>query len=146
MGCRKDRATLTAAEKTAFVNAVPKLKTAVPNHLHLGDPNLHRYDDYVEVHMNARMLMNGAARGPGWAHKGPAFFPWHRENPRYPGPMTSWAQWIPPRSQPASQLSPRRGSRFCRTGNHRHRCGTEYGQDQPFTQDGGMTFSRSGVS
>ena len=83
MGCRKDRATLTAAEKTAFVNAVPKLKTAVPNHLHLGDPNLHRYDDYVEVHMNARMLMNGAARGPGWAHKGPAFFPWHRENLRH---------------------------------------------------------------
>jgi len=79
MGCRKNQASLTAAEKAAFVNAVLQLKTAVPSQLHPGDANLHRYDDYVEVHMNAMMRMDGSDRVPGWAHRAPAFFPWHRE-------------------------------------------------------------------
>src|SRR3954453_11193761 len=50
-----------------------------PSRLHPGDPNLHRYDDYVELQMNAMMLMDGSNRVPGWAHRAPAFFPWHRE-------------------------------------------------------------------
>lgn len=79
MGCRRNQATLSAAEKAAFVNAVIRLKTVVPSRLHPGDPNRHRYDDYVEVHMNAMMRMDGSFRDPGWAHRGPAFLPWHRE-------------------------------------------------------------------
>src|SRR2546421_4655725 len=78
MGCRKNQANLTPAEKTAFVNAVLALK-AKPSQLHPGDPTSNRYDDYVEVHMNAMMLPNGSMRVPGWAHRGSAFFPWHRE-------------------------------------------------------------------
>jgi tyrosinase len=72
MRLRKNVKNLTAAEKTAFVNAVLILKTQ-PSILHPGDPVLRRYDDYPEVHMNAMMA------NPGWAHGGPAFFPWHRE-------------------------------------------------------------------
>ena len=71
---RKNQASLTATEKAAFVNALLALKNKVPSQLHPGDPNRHRYDDYVEVHMNA--MMSGP---PGWAHQGPAFLPWHRE-------------------------------------------------------------------
>jgi len=62
---------LSTAEKTRFANAVLALKTQ-PSVLHPGDANLNRYDDYAEVHMNAMMA------NPGWAHKRPAFFPWHR--------------------------------------------------------------------
>jgi tyrosinase len=55
--CRKDQATLTSAEKTAFVNAVLKLKQNG------------KYNTYVDDHRNFM----------GVAHRGPAFFPWHRE-------------------------------------------------------------------
>jgi hypothetical protein len=74
MSCRKNQATLTAAEKQAFVNALLHLKNSTPSQLGLGN----RYDDYVQMHMNAMMLMNGQNRVPGWAHRAPAFFAWHR--------------------------------------------------------------------
>jgi len=83
MGCRKNITSLTSGERTSFVNAVVKLKTQVPSQLHPGDPTLFRYDDYVEMHMNSMMLMNGSDRVPGWAHRAPAFFPWHREMLRH---------------------------------------------------------------
>jgi tyrosinase len=44
-----------------------------------------RYDDYVETHMNAMATQSDTDPTtdpnwlPGWAHQGPAFFPWHRE-------------------------------------------------------------------
>jgi hypothetical protein len=69
MGCRKNQATLTAAEKTAFANAVLVLKNSVPSQMGLTN----RYDDYVQTHMNAMMAT------PGWGHQLPAFLPWHRE-------------------------------------------------------------------
>lgn len=69
MGCRKNQADLTAAERAAFVNAVLALKNHVPSQMGLTN----RYDDYVHVHMNAMMAM------VGWAHQKPAFFPWHRQ-------------------------------------------------------------------
>lgn len=72
MRIRKNVKNLSAAEETAFVNAVLALKTK-PSVLHPGDANRSRYDDYAEIHMNAMMA------NPGWAHRGPAFFPWHRE-------------------------------------------------------------------
>jgi tyrosinase len=69
MGLRKNQRNLTAAEKTAFVNALLVLKNYVPSHMGLAS----RYDDYVQVHMNSMMVV------PGWAHRGPAFLAWHRE-------------------------------------------------------------------
>src|SRR5262249_32218204 len=71
MRIRKNVKHLSAAEKGRFVDAVLALK-AVPSVLHPGDPVLRRYDDYAEMHMNAMMA------SPGWAHRRPAFFPWHR--------------------------------------------------------------------
>ena len=65
MRLRKNVKNLTAAEKTAFVNAVLILKTQ-PSILNPGDPVLRRYDDYPEIHTNAMMAT------PGWAHGGPA--------------------------------------------------------------------------
>lgn len=72
MRVRKNVKHLSPAEKTAFTNAVLALKTK-PSVLHPGDPQFSRYDDYPETHMAAMMA------SPGWAHRGPAFFPWHRE-------------------------------------------------------------------
>lgn len=73
MGLRKNQANLTAAEKTAFVNAVLALKNNVPSQMGLAN----RYDDYVQVHMNSMMAATDTAAG--WAHQGPAFLAWHRE-------------------------------------------------------------------
>lgn len=68
MGCRKNQATLTPAERAAFVAAVLALKAA---------PSLagtsSRYDDFVQEHVTS---MTG---GNAWAHRRPAFLPWHRE-------------------------------------------------------------------
>lgn len=69
MGCRKNQAAMTPTERAAFVDAVLALKTTVPSQLGLGN----RYDDYVRIHMDSM------AAGAGWAHRGPAFGPWHRE-------------------------------------------------------------------
>jgi tyrosinase len=71
MRTRKNVKSLSDSEKTAFVNAVLALKTK-PSVLHPGGANHSRYDDYAEVHLNAMMA------NPGWAHRRPAFFPWHR--------------------------------------------------------------------
>lgn len=72
MAIRKDQSTLTDAEKGNFVNAVLMLKQ-MPSMLHPGSTTASRYDDYVELHVKAMMAMPD-----GWAHGGPAFFPWHR--------------------------------------------------------------------
>ncbi len=81
MGCRKNVKNLTAGEKSAFVAAVLGVY-AKPSVLHPGDPTRNRYDDFVEIHMNAMMAQIGNPEvpnfTPGWAHYGPAFFPWHR--------------------------------------------------------------------
>jgi tyrosinase len=57
MGCRKNLASLSPTERTAFVNAVLQLRTN-------GE-----YQKYVTMHQGAL----------GHGHGGPAFFPWHRE-------------------------------------------------------------------
>src|SRR5215510_7955902 len=72
MAIRKDQSTLTDDEKTQFVNAILALKQS-SSMLHPGAANSSRYDDYVELHVKAMMAMPD-----GWAHRGPAFFPWHR--------------------------------------------------------------------
>jgi len=55
--CRKNQSTLTTAEKDRFVAAVLALKASGT------------YDQYVAIHLGAHHD----------AHRGPAFFPWHRE-------------------------------------------------------------------
>ena len=72
MRVRKNVKNLTNSEKTAFVSAVLALKQQ-PGSLRPEIAGWSRYDDYAEVHMNSMMVV------PGWAHRGPAFFPWHRE-------------------------------------------------------------------
>ena len=76
MNVRKNQASpsFTTADRTAFVDAVLKLKTTVPSQIGLAN----RYDDYVQIHMDSMMLPDGSDRVPGWAHRGPAFGPWHR--------------------------------------------------------------------
>ena len=71
MRIRKNVRHLTSTEMSRFVDAVIGLK-AKPSVLHPGNPTRNRYDDYPEIHMNAMMA------NPGWAHRRPAFFPWHR--------------------------------------------------------------------
>lgn len=68
--CRKNVAALTTDEKRDFVRACKGLK-ALPSVLHPGSQS--RYDDYVEVHLDA---MNSS---PNWGHGDRAFLPWHRE-------------------------------------------------------------------
>ncbi|MCO6434795.1 tyrosinase family protein [Nitrosomonas nitrosa] len=70
MKCRKNVRNLTQAEKNDFVRACKGLK-GLPSLLHPGTQS--RYDDYVEVHLNA---MNS---NPNWGHGDRAFLPWHRE-------------------------------------------------------------------
>ncbi len=71
-------------EKEKFVSAVLKLKKT-KSLIHPDDSNFSRYDDYVEMHMHAMMVesttnpLEDPEWYPGWAHNGPAFFPWHRE-------------------------------------------------------------------
>lgn len=74
MTIRKNQASLTREEKSAFVSAILKLKNSVPSQLGLTN----RYDDYVYIHMESMMLPDGSDRAPGWAHRAPAFGPWHR--------------------------------------------------------------------
>ncbi|MEO6813216.1 MAG: tyrosinase family protein [Ginsengibacter sp.] len=38
-----------------------------------------RYDDFVWAHHNVMMEGPNGVNGPNWAHRGPAFGPWHRE-------------------------------------------------------------------
>src|SRR6266581_4616874 len=38
-----------------------------------------RYDDFVWVHHQVMMEGPNGSSGPNYAHKGPAFLPWHRE-------------------------------------------------------------------
>jgi tyrosinase len=84
MSIRKNVTNLSVGEKTSFVNAVLALKTR-PSVLHPMDNSKNRYDDYVEIHLNAMMAMSMTNPSvdpdwyPGWAHNGPAFFPWHRQ-------------------------------------------------------------------
>ncbi|MBA3687620.1 MAG: tyrosinase family protein [Chloroflexi bacterium] len=79
MTCRKSWARLTTAEKKNFIAALLKLKNdaAWPSVLFPGDSNMHRYDDYVALHLRAMSVM------PSWAHMAPAFFSWHRDLMRH---------------------------------------------------------------
>lgn len=61
-----------------FRDAVVALKTA-PSRLAAPHTQLNRYDDYVYVHQQSMAGHPNNDPGPHPGHKGPAFFPWHRE-------------------------------------------------------------------
>ena len=92
MATRKNVNRLGSAERIAYVDAIKKLKLAPSN---FTPPTMSRYDDYVYIHMQAMLVLkiNDATkpvvngnwtltsdmRMPMWAHRCPAFLPWHRE-------------------------------------------------------------------
>jgi tyrosinase len=74
LGERKNQANLTLAEKRAFVNAILELKRRPSQ---LTPTTASRYDDYVKIHQDA-MPQDAMQPHGHWAHRGPAFLPWHR--------------------------------------------------------------------
>ena len=93
MATRRNVTSLSASDRKAYVDAAKKLKVA-PSQFKPG--TMSRYDDYVYVHMQAMLdltivdstkpVANGnvsfdpnSMRMPMWAHRCPAFLPWHRE-------------------------------------------------------------------
>ncbi len=73
---RRNAKDFVGTEKKAFTDAVLALKTKA-SLLHSGDGSQSRYDDFVEVHLNA---MNAMMLGhvQNWGHLSAAFGPWHR--------------------------------------------------------------------
>jgi tyrosinase len=93
MAIRKNVASLSGSERRAYVDAVMKLKSAPSQ---FTPKTASRYDDYVYVHMQAMLDLSikdpkklvtndnisfdpNSMRMPMWAHRCPAFLPWHRE-------------------------------------------------------------------
>lgn len=87
MRVRQNIKEISLEQKTDFVNSILELKKA-PSVVHAGNAVSNRYDDYVQLHIDAMMAMSlidpkGDPNDtnniyPGWAHNGPAFFTWHR--------------------------------------------------------------------
>lgn len=71
---RKNVKDMTTKEKTAFVNAIVKLK-ATPSK---ANPGLSMYDDFVKTHLDA-FSCSRRWQDAGAAHNSPLFLPWHRE-------------------------------------------------------------------
>ena len=61
-----------------FRNAVVALKAA-PSELPAPHTQSNRYDDYVYIHQQSMAGHPNSDPGPHPGHKGPMFFPWHRE-------------------------------------------------------------------
>ena len=61
-----------------FRNAVVALKAA-PSQLPSPHTQNNRYDDYVYIHQQSMAGHASSDPGPHPGHKGPMFFPWHRE-------------------------------------------------------------------
>jgi hypothetical protein len=61
-----------------FRQAVLAMKAA-PSRLPAPHAQANRYDDYVYIHQQSMSGHPSSDPGPHPAHKGPAFFPWHRE-------------------------------------------------------------------
>lgn len=67
-----------ATELIRFRNAVVALKAA-PSRLAPPHTQANRYDDYVYIHQQSMAGHPSSDPGPHPGHRGPMFFPWHRE-------------------------------------------------------------------
>src|SRR3954454_1930587 len=86
MRCRKNLRKLIAEYNASsdkpntdlmrFRQALLALKAA-PSRLAPPHTQANRYDDYVYIHQQSMAGHGGAGPHPG--HRGPMFFPWHRE-------------------------------------------------------------------
>jgi hypothetical protein len=90
MRCRKNLRKLIQAYQAAAVadrpgTALMKLRGALvalkaaPSRLPAPHAQANRYDDYVYIHQQSMAGHATSDPGPHPGHKGPAFFPWHRE-------------------------------------------------------------------
>jgi tyrosinase len=73
---RPNAKNFSAASRKAFTDAILAMKKR-PSRLHPGSADRSRYDDYVEVHLNAMSAMM-IGNVPNWGHLSSAFGPWHR--------------------------------------------------------------------
>lgn len=73
MDIRRNHRDLSRDEKSAFIDAVLRLKNNVDSVLRPGQQS--RYDDFVQIHKNSMGRGNPLVPNP---HGSPLFFPWHR--------------------------------------------------------------------
>ena len=83
MKCRKNLKNMSPTELNTYRDAVLRLKDAALNPSQLPDAQAEgatsRYDDYIWMHHKVMMDGPNDPTGPNFAHRGPAFLPWHRE-------------------------------------------------------------------
>jgi len=72
MDIRRNHRDLSRDEKSAFIDAVLRLKNNVDSVLRPGQQS--RYDDFVQIHKNSMGRGNPLVPNP---HGSPLFFPWH---------------------------------------------------------------------
>src|SRR5918992_2789053 len=88
MRCRKDVRKLIAEYNSASATEKPnttliKLRNAIKalksEPSRIIPAQVSRYDDYVYIHQQSMVGHPNTDPGPHAAHKGPMFFPWHRQ-------------------------------------------------------------------
>jgi len=73
MDIRRNHRDMTPQQKSAFIDAILRLKNNVDSVLRPGQQC--RYDDFVQIHKNS---MGGASPLVPNPHRSPLFYPWHR--------------------------------------------------------------------
>ncbi|UQS16870.1 tyrosinase family protein [Pseudomonas sp. HS6] len=73
MDIRRNHRDMSPQQKSAFVEAVLRLKNNVNSVLRPGQQS--RYDDFVQIHKNSMGRGNPLVPNP---HQSPLFYPWHR--------------------------------------------------------------------
>ena len=73
MDIRRNHRDMTPAQKSAFIDAILRLKNNVDSVLRPGQQS--RYDDFVQIHKNSMGRGNPLTPNP---HGSPLFYPWHR--------------------------------------------------------------------
>lgn len=73
MDIRRNHRDMSPQQKSAFVEAVLRLKNNVNSVLRPGQQS--RYDDFVQIHKNSMGRGNPLVPNP---HRSPLFYPWHR--------------------------------------------------------------------
>ena len=73
MDIRLNHRDMTPAQKSAFIDAILRLKNNVDSVLRPGEQS--RYDDFVQIHKNSMGMGNPLVPNP---HRTALFYPWHR--------------------------------------------------------------------